>query len=59
MQSLSADELKALKSRAMMAEKTDGLFSVRISVVGGRMEASHLKTIAELARAICRWSTCI
>jgi dissimilatory sulfite reductase (desulfoviridin) alpha/beta subunit len=47
---LSAVEIKALKSRAMMAEKADGLFSVRISLVGGRMEASHLKTIAELAQ---------
>src|SRR3972149_2073245 len=50
MTSLSAAELKALKDRAMMAEKADGLFSVRISVVGGRMETSHLKTIAELAQ---------
>jgi dissimilatory sulfite reductase (desulfoviridin) alpha/beta subunit len=49
MVSHSAAELKALKSRAMMAEKSDGLFSVRIGVIGGRMEASHLKSIAELA----------
>ena len=50
MASIPAAELKALKNRAMMAEKTDGLFSVRISVVGGRMDASHLNAIAELAR---------
>jgi dissimilatory sulfite reductase (desulfoviridin) alpha/beta subunit len=49
MASLSVEELKILKNRAMMAERSDGLFSVRIGVVGGRMEASDLKTIAELA----------
>jgi dissimilatory sulfite reductase (desulfoviridin) alpha/beta subunit len=48
-QSIPVDELKSLKSRAMMAEKSDGLFSVRIGVIGGRIEAAHLKTIAELA----------
>jgi dissimilatory sulfite reductase (desulfoviridin) alpha/beta subunit len=47
---ISLDELKALKSRAMMAEKSGGLFTVRIGVVGGRMQASHLKTIADLSQ---------
>jgi dissimilatory sulfite reductase (desulfoviridin) alpha/beta subunit len=49
MSSLSAEELKELKNRAMMAEKADGLFTVRIGVVGGHLDAAHLKTIAELA----------
>jgi dissimilatory sulfite reductase (desulfoviridin) alpha/beta subunit len=49
MQAISVEELNSLKSRAMMVEKGEGLFSVRIGVVGGRMDASHLKTIAELA----------
>jgi dissimilatory sulfite reductase (desulfoviridin) alpha/beta subunit len=47
--SLTAEELKSLKNRAMMAEKGDGAFSVRIGVVGGRLEAGHLKAIAEVA----------
>lgn len=49
MPTLSADELKTLKNRAMMAEKAEGLFSVRVGVVGGHLEAEHLKIIAELA----------
>jgi dissimilatory sulfite reductase (desulfoviridin) alpha/beta subunit len=49
MTTISADELKSLKNQAMMAEKGDGLFSVRLSVVGGHLEAAQLKTIAELA----------
>jgi dissimilatory sulfite reductase (desulfoviridin) alpha/beta subunit len=47
---LSPDELKSLKNRAMMAEKADGLFSVRIGVVGGHLDSTQLKTIAELAQ---------
>jgi dissimilatory sulfite reductase (desulfoviridin) alpha/beta subunit len=46
---LSAEELKSLKNRAMMAEKSDGLFSIRIGVTGGHLEAEHLKAIAEIA----------
>jgi dissimilatory sulfite reductase (desulfoviridin) alpha/beta subunit len=49
MKSLSADELKSLKNRAMMAEKTDGLFSVRLGVVGGHLETRHLSAIADAA----------
>jgi dissimilatory sulfite reductase (desulfoviridin) alpha/beta subunit len=47
---LSLEELKSLKKRAMMAEKSEGLFSVRIGVVGGHFETAHLKIIAELAQ---------
>jgi hypothetical protein len=36
--SLTAEELKSLKDRAMMAEKWEGLFSVRIGVVGGHLD---------------------
>jgi dissimilatory sulfite reductase (desulfoviridin) alpha/beta subunit len=46
---LSSEELKSLKNRAMMAEKSDGLFSVRIGVTGGHLEAGHLKAVAEIA----------
>jgi dissimilatory sulfite reductase (desulfoviridin) alpha/beta subunit len=49
MTSLAAEELKSLKNRAMMAEKGEGLFSVRIGVVGGHLEAEHLKALAEIA----------
>lgn len=33
----------------MMAEKNDGLFTVRIGVVGGHLDAAQLTTIAQLA----------
>jgi dissimilatory sulfite reductase (desulfoviridin) alpha/beta subunit len=46
---ISAEELKSLKSRAMMAERADGLFTVRVGVVGGRLEAAQLASIASLA----------
>jgi dissimilatory sulfite reductase (desulfoviridin) alpha/beta subunit len=49
MPALSAEELKSLKNRAMMSEKSEGLFSVRIGVVGGHLEAGHLKALAEIA----------
>jgi dissimilatory sulfite reductase (desulfoviridin) alpha/beta subunit len=49
MPSLSAEELKSLKNQAMMAEKVNGSFSVRIGVVGGHLEAVHLKVIANIA----------
>jgi dissimilatory sulfite reductase (desulfoviridin) alpha/beta subunit len=50
MPNLSAEELKSLKNRAMMAEQGDGLFTVRIAVVGGHLDAAQLDNIASLAR---------
>jgi dissimilatory sulfite reductase (desulfoviridin) alpha/beta subunit len=46
---LTPDEFKSLKSRAMMAEKDEGLFTVRLGVVGGHFDALQLKNIAEMA----------
>jgi len=49
MKTLSKDELQALKADAMMAEKGAERFSVRLRVVGGRLEAAHLKLVGDLA----------
>jgi dissimilatory sulfite reductase (desulfoviridin) alpha/beta subunit len=50
MKTFSPEELKSLKAQAMMAEKGKERFSVRLSVIGGRMEASQFQAIADLAQ---------
>ncbi|MGA2797547.1 MAG: hypothetical protein ABSE63_08225 [Thermoguttaceae bacterium] len=50
MKTISPEELRSLKAQAMMAEKGKERFSVRLSVIGGRLEASQFQAIADLAR---------
>ncbi|MGA2061093.1 MAG: hypothetical protein ABSG67_11475 [Thermoguttaceae bacterium] len=50
MKTISPEELKSLKAQAMMAEKGKERFSVRLSVIGGRMEAYQFQAIADLAQ---------
>jgi dissimilatory sulfite reductase (desulfoviridin) alpha/beta subunit len=50
MKTFSPEELKSLKAQAMMAEKGKERFSVRLSVIGGRMEASQIQVIADVAQ---------
>jgi dissimilatory sulfite reductase (desulfoviridin) alpha/beta subunit len=50
MKTFSPEELKSLKAQAMMAEKGKERFSVRLSVIGGRLEASQFQAIADLAQ---------
>ena len=42
-------DISALKAGGLMKQKEADLFSVRLRVVGGRMEAAHLQALAELA----------
>jgi dissimilatory sulfite reductase (desulfoviridin) alpha/beta subunit len=46
---LSREQLQALKAEAMIAEKGGERFSVRLGVVGGYLEATHLQAIARAA----------
>jgi dissimilatory sulfite reductase (desulfoviridin) alpha/beta subunit len=46
---ISREEIQALKSQAMIAEKGGQRFSVRLGIVGGSMDAAQLQAIARLA----------
>ena len=50
MKTISPEELRSLKAQAMMAEKGKERFSVRLSVIGGGLEASQFQAIADLAQ---------
>jgi dissimilatory sulfite reductase (desulfoviridin) alpha/beta subunit len=52
MKTISTEELRALKAQAMMVEKGGERFSVRVGVTGGHLDATHLETIAALARQL-------
>ncbi|MFH0940080.1 MAG: 4Fe-4S binding protein [Planctomycetota bacterium] len=43
-------DLNALKAVGLIKQKDPGLFSVRLRVVGGRMESDHLAVLAAIAR---------
>ncbi len=47
-------DVAALKAGGLMKQKEPDLFSVRLRVVGGYMEAAHLEALAELARKYAR-----
>lgn len=49
MKTISTEELRTLKTQAMMAEKGGERFSVRLSVTGGHVQAAQLHVIAALA----------
>jgi dissimilatory sulfite reductase (desulfoviridin) alpha/beta subunit len=49
MTAIPRDEIDALKAQAIMAEKGQSHFSVRLRMTGGRLEAAQLQTIAVLA----------
>lgn len=49
MEPISPEELQSLKAQAMIAEKGKERFSVRLSIIGGHLEAAHLQTIANAA----------
>jgi dissimilatory sulfite reductase (desulfoviridin) alpha/beta subunit len=46
---LSRELLQTLKAQAMIAEKGEERFTVRLSVVGGQLLAGHIQAIAQLA----------
>jgi dissimilatory sulfite reductase (desulfoviridin) alpha/beta subunit len=46
---LSHEELQSLKAQAMIAEQGGERFSVRLGVVGGRLDAAQLHTVARSA----------
>jgi dissimilatory sulfite reductase (desulfoviridin) alpha/beta subunit len=50
MEPISREELQSLKAQAMIAEKGGKRFSVRLSVIGGYLEAGQLQSIAILAQ---------
>ncbi len=47
-------DIAALKAGGLMKQKEPDLFSVRLRIVGGYMEAAHLEALAELARKYAR-----
>jgi len=47
---ISPEELQSLKAQAMMAEKGKERFSVRLSVIGGRLEGRQFQAIADIAQ---------
>ncbi len=49
MATLSREQIAELKAQAMMIEKGGERFSVRLSVIGGHLEAAQLRTAADLA----------
>jgi dissimilatory sulfite reductase (desulfoviridin) alpha/beta subunit len=53
----SREELQTLKIQAMLLEKGGELFSVRIGVVGGAMDAKRLHAVASLAEQFGDGST--
>ena len=50
MKTISPQELQSLKAQAMMAEKGKERFSVRLSVIGGRLEGRQFQAIADIAQ---------
>jgi dissimilatory sulfite reductase (desulfoviridin) alpha/beta subunit len=50
MSTISPQELQSLKAQAMIAEKGKQRFSVRLSIVGGRLEAGQFQVIGDLAQ---------
>lgn len=42
----------AIKANGLMEQKEPDLFSVRVRIVGGRVEAEHLAALAQIARSL-------
>jgi len=47
-------DVNTLKAGGLMKQKEPDLFSVRLRVVGGRMEAAHLEALAQLSEKYAR-----